>query len=281
MKIDVMQVPYDSGQRSVRMGAGPLHLVQKGLLDRLTEAGHTIRLVEVESRLEFATEISVAFELAATLAAAVRQANEDFRFPLVLAGNCISAVGTVAGCEGQPAVVWFDAHSDLNTPETSLSGYLDGMALSALIGRCWSMITRKRVGLKAVPERLVALVGTRDLDQVEREYLTNSPIVVLPSSSTDSALEDTLKRLEIAGAIYIHVDLDVLDPSVGRANLFAAPCGLQVEQVVSMIDRMGARIPIAAAALTAYDPSVDSTGSMLDAAFRIGRAIVDAASRHR
>ena len=69
----------------------------------------------------------------------------DQRFPVVLAGNCNSYVGTLAGLETDRAgVSWFDAHGDFNTPETTTTGFLDGMGLAMASGRCW----------KAMPETI-------------------------------------------------------------------------------------------------------------------------------
>lgn len=266
MKLDLVQVPYDSGHRAARMGAGPLRLVEAGLPGALRDAGHEVRLEAVELEGVFTTEIASAFELARAVAGPVAEAERHGRLPLVLAGNCISAVGTVAAL-GRPAIYWFDAHADLNTPESTKSGFLDGMALSILLGRCWRGLAGQ-VGLEPVPEDAVCLIGARDVDAAEEEFLAGSAVRRLNAAALPGALP------AVSGArAYVHIDLDCLDPSVGRANAYAADGGLTLERLLDMIDAIAARAPIAAAALTAYDPAVDPGGAVTEAAIRIAERL--------
>lgn len=259
MEVRILAVPYDSGHRAVRMGRGPLHLIEYGLEDALEAAGHESRVVVLDSDLEPATETAVAFDLAGSLAAAVRQSREDGAFPLVLAGNCASALGTVAGLDpGRTGVVWFDAHADLNTPETTTSGFLDGMALATLTGRCWGTLVRSIPGFAPVADDRVTLVGVRDLDPPEEALLAGASFRRL-------SVADALERGgDVVGAgssgLYLHVDLDVLDPSVARANSFASAGGLSVEEVLAVVERAAATAPIRAAAVTAFDPAYDDHG---------------------
>ena len=266
MKVDLVQVPWDSGHRGARMGAGPLRLVEAGLPDVLAEAGHDVRLEAVELEGGFSAEIASAFELARGVAERVREAERQARLPLVLAGNCISAVGTVAGL-GRPALYWFDAHADLHTPESTASGFLDGMALSILLGRCWRGLAG-RAGLEPVTEDAVCIIGARDVDAAEEEFLAASEVRRLDAAALPGALP------AVRGArAYVHIDLDCLDPGVGRANDYAADGGLTLERLLDMIDAIAARAPIAAAALTAYDPAVDSDGAVAEAALRIAERL--------
>jgi arginase len=78
--------------------------------------------------------------------------------------------------------------------------------------------------------------------------------------------------------VYLHVDLDVLDPAEGRVNVYAAPDGLRIDEVVSAIEDIGRRFAIRAAALTAYDPAYDGDGRVRAAAARITSSIAGAAS---
>jgi arginase len=96
--------------------------------------------------------------------------------PVVLTGDCSTALGIVAGLQRtgvDPAIVWFDAHGDVQTPETSESGYLGGMPLRLLVGYRPELIAA-RLGLTSVPERRIVLAGTRDLDPPEASYLASS-----------------------------------------------------------------------------------------------------------
>src|SRR5919206_2481374 len=94
VEIQILAVPYDSGHRGLRMGAGPEALLSAGLVEALRADGHTVhvRLAELNSD-QWQAEIQSSFELMRMLAVAVREAREASRFPIVLAGNCNTAVG--------------------------------------------------------------------------------------------------------------------------------------------------------------------------------------------
>src|SRR5262249_50325204 len=148
----------------------------------LAQAGHLVgRNVIIEPSGGRVAEIRTAFDLMRALAVAVRDARQRGFFPLVLAGNCNTCLGTVAGLgDGRgTAVLWFDAHGDFNTPETTTSAFLDGMALATLNGRCWSQLARTVPDFTPVSERTTCLVGARDLDPLEAEAISNSALHVL------------------------------------------------------------------------------------------------------
>jgi arginase len=284
MLVDLIQVPYDAGHRDERMGAGPGRLVASGAADRLRAAGATVRETVVGAEPGFTAEIASAFELARSTAFAVRVARGRGSLPLVLAGNCISAVGTVAAISGPgTGVIWLDAHADLNTPETTSSGMMDGMALATLLGRCWTGMAAQVDGFQPVAEENVMLVGVRDLDEPEREYLQRSRILAADTDVVRDAAT-LAERLDAFAArvdrIYLHLDLDVHDVGEGRANPFSAPGGLTAEEVRSLVRQVAARIPIAAASVTAYDPSGDADGRMLDVSLALVQTIAEAAARH-
>lgn len=262
----LIAVPYDSGVRGWRMGAGPGRLLGAGLADALRAAGHTVSTEHVElPDGAAALEIAATFALAARLADRVRAARADGALPIILAGNCASAIGTLSGLDDPaPAIIWLDAHGDLNTPETTRSGFLDGMALSIAIGRCWTSIAATVPGFRPIPAENVCLIGARDVDRAEAEYLASSPIPVFRAADLDDVqLRQVLDQLgSRAGTVYLHMDLDVLDPSEGRANAFAVDKGLVLGQVLEVIRMIRARLEIGAVALTAYDPTCDPDARM-------------------
>jgi arginase len=280
VNIDLLLVPYDSGHRGWRMGAGPAALLSAGLPAALERAGHRARTRTVEAEGERRGEAGTAFELMAALSSAVRESRRAGSFPLVLAGNCNTAVGTVAGLGlgDDVAVLWFDAHGDFNTPETTLGGFLDGMALAILTGRCWTGMARGVPGFHPAPEANTCLLGARDLDPLEREALAASRVEVLRPSALPSELEGVIRRLaRPARRAYLHVDLDVLDPREGRVNQFAAPDGLSVPDLLESVARIGAGVPVRAAALTAYDPALDPDGRIAAAAIGVALALAGTA----
>lgn len=279
MRVQILQVPYDSGHRGVRMGRGPEHFVEHGLPDKLQAAGHEVEVGVVESALALPAEISTAFALARSLAERVRAARHAGRFPLVLSGNCNSALGTLAGIDPPGAgIVWFDAHGDFNTPETTTGGFLDGMGLATATGRCWTRLAATIPGFTPIPDPHVVLVGARDLDPGERDLLRQSQVTLVPAATIRSdgagrALGPAFDTLRArVQQVYLHLDLDVLDPQAAVANGYAAPEGLSVAQVEEAIGLLAERLPIAAAAVTAYDPAYDQDGR----AFRAGVRLIEA-----
>jgi arginase len=192
-------------------------------------------------------------------------------FPLVLAGNCGSALGTVSGVRAATpndtsdiGVIWLDAHADFNTPETTTSGFLDGMALSALTGRCWRTLASSIPGFRPVADADVVLVGARDIDDAESRELAASRVTRVAASRLESdgasaALEPALSELaRHVSRVYLHIDLDVHDPTEAQANQYAVPGGLSAATVRDLVRVVASRFTIVAAALTAYDPTFDS-----------------------
>jgi arginase len=272
MDLDLIVVPYESGRRGVGMGAGPEHLIRGGLVEHLDRAGHDVRLIPVLApEPGNGREIAAAFALMVQVSRAVAAAREEGRLPLVLSGNCgVAAMGAVAGLGEGTAVVWFDAHGDLNTPETTASGFFDGMALSIALGRCWKGMAARVPGFQPVPARDVALVGARELDPGERALLAEGEVGAIAAVELRQRLPRFLEGVKArTSAAYVHVDLDVLDPSVGRANAYATPEGLAVEDVLWTVRQAASALPLGALALTAYDPSFDPEGRILAAALRI------------
>lgn len=245
------------------MGAGPDRIVAAGAVDALAAAGHEVEVVRIVSQREETNEVGASFELLRRLSEAVSAALERGAFPVVLAGNCVSSVGTVAGLGRDVGVVWLDAHADFNTSDTSASGFLDGMGASLLTGTGWLELRESVPGYRAVEEENVVLVGIRDVDDAERERLEASAVHVVPPAATDPGADEALDGLrERIRDVYLHIDLDVLDPSEGRANAWAAPGGLNAAEVARIVDAVAERLTLRAAALTAYDPAADGDGTI-------------------
>jgi arginase len=197
-------------------------------------------------------------------------------FPLVLSGVCSSCLGTVAGL-GSPddlGVVWFDAHGDFNTPETTPTGFFDGMPLAMLTGSGWESLRAGVPALRPLREANVVAVGVRDLDPPEQARLEKSAVTwVRPGEPVEPALDALADRVR---DVYVHVDLDVLDPSEAQANRYACPGGLTGDEVATAVAEVGRRFTIRAAALTAYEPVYDPEGRVPAAARSIARALTAA-----
>ena len=303
MKIRLILVPYHLGHARTGMGRGPERLLQAGADVALAALGHEVDVAIVEQRTPPAHEVGATFELNRMLAESVRDALLHGAFPLVLSGNCNSCLGTLAGVRGarvgdrsaaapgggvedrvaEIGIVWFDAHGDVNTPETTPSGFLDGMALAAATGRCWTSLASPLPGFAPVPEERVLLAGARDLDPGETDFLERSAMLVAPAArlrreglqaALGSALDALRKRTR---SLYLHLDLDVLDPSQATVNPWGAPGGLTVAEMEDAIRMVRHRFAVPAAALASYDPAGDVDGRASAAALRLLGALTEGA----
>ena len=244
--------PYHLGRRNFGLGTGVPVLAET--------LGKGCEVVGVEIDGSYSNEIAASFAVVRAIAATVRGTN----FPIVLAGNCSSSLGTVTGIgDREIGVIWFDAHGDFHTSETTPTGFFDGMPLAMLTGRGWDTL---RAGLVSIPATRVVHVGGRDFDEGEREQLQEAGVRIVRRTPLDEALDDLRREVD---SVYVHVDLDVLDPSVGRANELTVDDGLLLEDVTHAIDAIQEPFVVRAAALTAYEPEYDLDGTIPGAALAI------------
>ena len=278
MNIQLLLVPYDSGHRGWRCGAGPEHLLRAGLRGHLERLGHVVTAVQVleDDPAHHPAEIRTAFELARRLAHAVRSSRAVGHFPLVLSGNCNTAIGTLSGLSpALCATFWFDAHGDCNTPETTTTGFLDGMGLATAIGLCWHDLVETVPGFQPVPPEITFLLGARDLDSAEAVWLGKSAVTAVSVEQLPGGLPLLLERAPIANTVgYLHLDVDVLDPAVGRANYLPVPHGLSLDQLTDAIAAIRDRVPLAAATVASYSPEEDRDQGICRAAFAAIEAMV-------
>ena len=223
-------------------------------------------------------ELGTTFTVLRAISEKVKGAIESHHLPILLAGGCLSSLGSLAavGTEST-ALIWFDAHGDFNTPETTPSGFIDGMAIAAITGRCWRTLTASVPGFVALPEKNVVLIGARDLDSEERTALENSKIKRLtPQSLRQHGIENALREVLASRPerAYVHLDLDVLDRSEARVNEYSCSGGLTVAELLEIIHFIGHNRAIVGASITAYDPSVDDDSKALDAAVAAVKAVL-------
>jgi arginase len=153
------------------------------------------------------------------------------QLPVLLAGECsigLTTLPTVLRHRPDAVVLWLDAHGDFNTPDTTSTESLSGMALAGACG-LWN------AGLTAdtVPEDRVVLAGVRDLDPKERRALELSDVTVVGSSPVETLV--AVKNALDGAPVYIHLDLDVIDPAVFPARE-PAPNGLAPEKLFDLLE---------------------------------------------
>jgi arginase len=171
--------------------------------------------------------------------------------PVLLAGDCSVAVTTLpAALKNRPdaKVLWLDAHGDYNTPETSGSGYLGGMSLAGACG-VWDTGLAEPID----PSRVV-LVGVRDLDDRERQLLEESPVTVIGASL--ETLVFTQNALDRA-PIFVHFDLDVIDPDAFPAIPFPTPGGLAPDKVYDLLEAVAGECEVIGFEVTAFEAPED------------------------
>jgi arginase len=169
---------------------------------------------------------------ASQIAAAVRGWPAEHGTTTVVSGDCLLAVATLAGAQRaglDPGLVWFDAHGDVHTLETSTSGYLGGLSLRLALGAHADRLAP--LGMRPVPEERTVLVDARDLDPAEVAYLAGSS--VRRSGVADLAVSDLPD-----GPLILHIDLDVIDAAELPGLLFPAPDGPSTSAVLAAVRRV-------------------------------------------
>lgn len=272
-KIRLLIVPYELGALRQGVGRGPERLLELGAEEALRAQGAELRTEVLGIEGDFDNEVDASFELIRKISLRVEDAVANGAFPVVLSGSCFASVGIVAGLhEPSPGVVWFDAHADFNTPETTISGYFDGMGLAVLTGGAWQAMLRSVEGGRALPETAAVLAGARDFDEPEIPRLRASGIAQVPPKSLDSPerlLGAVSDMTPAPSGIYVHIDLDVLDIEVARVNIYSAPGGVSAAELEALVDALAAHCPVRALSLTAYDPECDSEDRVPPIATRI------------
>ena len=289
--VQIIQVPYDSGRRGVRMGRGPAALAPP-IAEAARSRGARSSIESIDIGDDLQGEAKVVFGLAAALIPRVRAALDAGSTPVVLSGNCNAAIGTVTAIDPlRTGIIWFDAHGEFNTPETTASGFLDGMGLAVATGRCWRTMAAAVPGFRPFPDTNIVLVGAREFDAEEERELQRTAIgIVRPRLirewGVEGALVPTLAALrQRVSGVYVHLDLDVLDPSEGTANPFPASGGLTVDEVDAVMGLVRERFTIRGVGVASYDPEADRDGRARSAAIRLvdtvlmARASADMARR--
>ncbi len=272
-----------AGRRGVDMG--PSAIRYAGLAERLALLDReVIDLGNVPTAIAEATEEgdeSTRFlgQIKATcerIAALVRRARDDGQFPLVLGGDhsvALGSLGGLAAAHGPGGVLWIDAHGDLNRPETSPSGNVHGMVLAAALGLAGAEFESEAWPSPAVDRTRVALVGTRQLDQGERELVREHGLRVWTMSTIDQlGVERSIREAleHVAGDNFVHVslDMDVLDPDVAPGVGTAVRGGLNYREA-----HLALELVAETHALTSLD--VVEVNPVLDDANQTGKLAVE------
>ena len=279
MDICLIQVPYFVGDETHDAAQGPARMVEAGALSRLTAHSTSTTVERVERRAPFTDSVTASVDVSHQLAVKVRQALDRQQFPLIVAGCCDVSLGIVAAFDHRDCgVVWIDAHGDYNTPESSLTGFFGGMPLAALVGDCYGDLWSKMSDGTLIAKENIVLVGIRDLDPPEADRLEQTPIQIVrwrdgqPLADVDAALDTLATRVS---DVYLHLDLDGLDPSIAPGVDYRVPGGLSLGDLEAVIRSAAARFRIRAVALTSFNPARDVDGRTVETCLRIVEVLAE------
>lgn len=241
----------------------------QGSAHRLREGARPLAgLVPAAERVRVEVPEETGPDVLGTVAARTRAAlaSTRGRFTVIAGGDCGVEFEPVAAAlrrhGDRLAVVWFDAHGDRGTPESSPSGAFHGMVLRTLLGDGPPGLVPSR----PLRRDQVVLAGVRALDPAERPCAEGLPRVTSPAG--------LVAAVAGAGAVYVHVDLDVLDPGVFASAGAPEPGGLTPDQVTGMVTALAARHEVAGVGITGYGPAAEVIGGMVDAVVRACEASV-------
>ncbi|KAL2127038.1 hypothetical protein VTI74DRAFT_11435 [Chaetomium olivicolor] len=298
--VTIISAPYHVGLRDSpihrhnRVSEGPDYIKSAGLVSRLKNYDVPVHQVDIAPVSDdFEGEIGRSFEVLRRISLAVTAARNQSSFPIVLAGNCCASVGVAAGLWGSDDLkdarddalgcVWFDAHDDYNTPDTVLSGYFDSQGIAMIAGECWKALLSTVPGFRPTPVRRVIHCGIRDVNHLERRRVEDSEMGVVWGDATKKVdFEDGLRKemrekfgQEKDTATLVHLDVDCLDSTLGKANAFSCPGGLFEEDMADCMEAISERTIPAAFTIASFDPCCDGD----DSAQRLASISIDAVAK--
>lgn len=272
--IEILLVPYDVERPDTPMARGARGLLEKGLPERLREAGREVLIAEIAAP-EDAGKLQTVVAIARGIAAGVERAGAAGRSPLILSGGCLASLGVVAGLQRrgrEVAVVWIDAHGDCNTPATSPSGYWDGMALAALCGMSLPEV-REGVGVSPLAGGAVVHLAGRSFDPEETGNLQRLGVDrVPPAEIAGEEAREILRRRAAGRSLYLHVDVDGLDPRDAPAVGFPEPDGARLADLLRCREALPAAAALTFSALSFDRAEPEAAARTVEACARLALA---------
>ncbi|WP_027085153.1 arginase [Cohnella panacarvi] len=277
-ELSILSVPFDLGAGRRGAADGPAAILQAGLERRLRLLGFdvddagtvTYETTTIDSqssdRLRNLAEVS---DVTTKLAAKVSGILSAGRYPLVLGGDHSIAIGTIAGLSPQYrrlGVIWIDAHTDLNTPETTESGNIHGMSLRVALGEGDERLTRiGGDGPKIKPENVV-LIGGRQLDPGEKAYIKANNIACFTMHDVDrrgmSRVMEEAIRIAGSGTDGVHLsfDIDSVDPGEAPGTGTPVHGGLSYREAHLALELLCESGIVTSAEFVELNPSCDNGG---------------------
>ena len=281
--IRILGVPMDLGQNRRGVDTGPSAVRYANLKSRLEQLGHT---VHDEGNVSVPNpEEHVAKGTGRRLRAITSVCQEVYDkacpwiesgdFAVFLGGDHSISIGSIsaAASKGPIGVIWVDAHSDFNTPETTRSGSLGGMPVAVATGRALHVLRLDAHLNPPLDDRRVVMGGVRLTDPLEQQLLDDSRIQQVSVGDLRTASPAVFAQLDrlsrISDKLYIHIDMDVLDPVEVSGHQNKVPDGPSSAQLASLFEEIFRRYPKASAIGFATIPATDEGGLSLAAVNRM------------
>ena len=255
--IQIINAPLDLGASKRGANAGPNAMRTAGLSEALTSIGYDvlneISITEPSIDRNSITAKPIRFKrdilkFCKELALVTRNSMDCNTTPLVIGGDHSIAMGTVSGVSSfyqekqqKLGLIWFDAHGDMNTPETSPSGNAHGMPLAHLLGYGDRELSNIYGDSPALSSENVVLIGCRDIDALEHEVIRDSGVTIFTMSDIEQQgiTEITQRALDIASrntaGFHLSFDVDGCDPAVMPGTGLHVPGGVSYGDAIELV----------------------------------------------
>lgn len=286
LNISIIGVPMDHGQNRRGVDMGPSAIRYAGVVERIEELGHRvtdegdIQIGQADGSVDTSTNLrnlKVITEATEALGDKVFEVAEAGNFPLVLGGDHSIAIGTLSGISERHenlGVIWYDAHADMNTSETSPSGNIHGMPLAASFGHGHEKLTNIRgYSPKVKPENIV-IIGARSVDPGERQLIKEHGIRVYSMHEIDkmgmnAVIEDSIRYLKEerkTDAVHLSLDLDGIDPMYTPGVGTPVPGGISYRESHLAMEMLFDADIITSAEFVEVNPILDEKNRTADVA---------------
>lgn len=279
MKIDIVCVPVFEGCNIKGVDKAPTALIEAGAVEILKKHHKVTILKEVSVTPVDESDIflgsggikykSQMIEMTETLCEVISKSINEGRFPITFGGDHSLGTGTIAGssvaCNGNISAIWFDAHPDINTPETSPSKNFHGMSFGAAMGFGDSDIVNIGGICASLKTSNAYLIGIRAIDKGEREAITKNKITNFTSKQVNDLGAEVVANNIIAeinkkGTENIHfsIDVDVVTPEDMKAVNVPEPNGIKLTDAIKIIKIIVAHPKVKSIDFVEYNPLLDT-----------------------
>lgn len=273
--LSIISVPIDLGAGTRGVNLGPEAIKYAGLVKRLENIGYNVEDrcdIPVNKKTAITVEgsnlknLNVVAEVNDNLCKEVSDAMSEGKFPLVIGGDHSIAIGTISGVlqhKKNLGVIWFDAHGDINTPQTSPSGNIHGMPIAVLLGMGDESLISIGGKDSVLKKENIVYIGSRDLDAGERTALKSLGIKVFTMHEIDDmGIKNIMaEAIKIAGestdGIHVSFDLDVLDPEVAPGTGTKVPGGMGYREAHYALELIARSEKLVSAEFVEVNPLLD------------------------